>query len=182
MLSKSNMYRTNELAQHHSSTDDDDAVEANSPTGTIGIADKRDDDVAITIEDEKFAKAVRTYLSGNTDKSSKRVAKLVLMEIKKYGGRLLQTHRSGTGRSPIVGYTPLSDVDAKGSESRIVLNFFNCEGVSVLHMTHNLLFVVQELKRSCTIGKLSIDETLPIKKSRMKRMLLSTFPRREKTR
>ena len=119
MLSKSNMYRTSELAQHHSSTDDDgddDAVEANSLTGTIGIADKRDDDVAITIEDEKFAKAVRTYLSGNTDKSSKRVAKLVLMEIKKYGGRLLQTHRSGTGRSPIVGYTPLSDVDAKGSE------------------------------------------------------------------
>jgi hypothetical protein len=41
-------------------------------------------------------------------------------------------------------------------------------------MTHNLLFVVQELKRSCTIGKLIIDETLPIKKIRMKRILLST--------
>jgi hypothetical protein len=117
MLSKSNMYRTNELAQHHSSTDDDDdAIEANSPTGTIDIADKRDDDVAITIEDERFAEAVRKHLSGTADKSSKRVAKLVLMEIKKYGGRLLQPHRSGTGRSPIVGYTPLSDVDAKGSE------------------------------------------------------------------
>jgi len=181
MLSKNNMYRTSEWAQHHSSTDDDDdAVEANSPTGTIDIADKRDDDVALTMDDERFDKAVRKHLSRTTDKSSKRVAKLVLMEIKQYGGRLLQTHRSGTGRSPIVGYTSLNDVDAKGSELVLFITLLivrECPSC-----IDHLLFIVQELKRSCKVGKLIINEILPIKKIRMKRirlLALSTFLRRE---
>jgi hypothetical protein len=44
------------------------------------------------------------------------MAEKIFKRLKKYGGRLLQTHRSGTGRSPIIGYTSLSDVDAKESE------------------------------------------------------------------
>lgn len=96
--------------------DDNSDDEVDPASGNIDIPDKRDDDVALTMDDKKFAKAVRKHLSGIADKNKKRVAKLVLMEIKKYGGRLLQAHRSGTGRSPIVGYIPLNDADAQGSE------------------------------------------------------------------
>ena len=120
MLSKNNMYRSSEWAQHHSSTDDDDdAVEANSPTGTIDIADKRDDDVALTMDDEKFAKALRKLFQGKPEDSSwKSVGDTILMELKQYGGRILQVKRSNKGRffSPIIGYTSLNDVDASKSK------------------------------------------------------------------
>jgi hypothetical protein len=93
-------------------TNQKDSNEANS---TVDISKKREDDVALTMDDERFADAVRRYNQGTQD-DCRSVAEKIFKRLKKYGGRLLQTHRSGTGRSPIIGYTSLNDVDAKESE------------------------------------------------------------------
>jgi hypothetical protein len=69
----------------------------------------------ILMEDERFADAVRRYNQGTQD-DCRSVAEKIFKRLKKYGGRLLQTHRSGAGRSPIIGFTSLNDVDAKESE------------------------------------------------------------------
>ena len=82
---------------------------------TIDIAQKREDDVALTMDDERFADAVRRYNQGTQD-DCRSVAKKIFKRLKNYGGRLLQTRRSGLGRSPIIGYTSLNDADAKDSE------------------------------------------------------------------
>lgn len=89
--------------------------EADLPTGTIDIAEKREEDVALTMDDKRFADAVRRYNQG-THKDYRSVAKKSFKRLKQYGGRLLQPHRSGTGRSPIIGYTSLNDADAIESE------------------------------------------------------------------
>jgi len=81
----------------------------------MDIAQKREDDVALTMDDERFADAVRRYNQGTQD-DCRSVAEKIFKRLKKYGGRLLQTRRSGTGRSPIIGYTSLNDADAKDSE------------------------------------------------------------------
>lgn len=82
---------------------------------TIDIAQKREDDVALTMDDERFADAVRSYNQG-THEDYRSVAKKIFKRLKHYGGRLLQANRSGLGRSPIIGYTSLNDADAKDSE------------------------------------------------------------------
>ena len=109
----------------NSSNDDDDDDdddnsddEVDSTSGTIGISDKRDDDVALTMDDEKFAKAVRKFFQGKPEDSSwKRLGDTILMELKQYGGRILHPVRSSPGGfSPIIGYALLNDVDASKSK------------------------------------------------------------------
>ena len=99
----------------NSSNDGDDDADADdevdSTSGNIDIPDKRDDDVTLTMDDEKFAKAVRKLFQGKPEDSSwKSVGDTILMELKQYGGRILQLVRS----SP--GYTSLNDVDASKSK------------------------------------------------------------------
>lgn len=106
----------------NSSNDGDDDADADdevdSTSGNIDIPDKRDDDVALTMDDEKFAKAVRKLFQGKPENSSwKSVGDTILMELKQYGGRILQLVRSSpSGFSPIIGYTSLNDVDASKSK------------------------------------------------------------------
>jgi hypothetical protein len=98
--------------------DDNSDDEFNSTSGTISIPDKRDNDVALTMDDEKFAKAVRKLFQGKPEDSSwKRLGGTILMELKQYGGRILQLVRSSPGGfSPIIGYASLNDVDASKSK------------------------------------------------------------------
>ena len=98
--------------------DDNSDDEVDSTSGTIGIPDKRDDDVALTMDDEKFAKAVRKLFKGKPEDSSwKRLGDTILMELKQYGGRILHPVRSSPGGfSPIIGYALLNDVDASKSK------------------------------------------------------------------
>ena len=103
-------------------TNQKDSNEANSPVGTVDISKKRDDDVALTMDDERFADAVRSFNQG-THEDYRSVAKKIFKRLKHYGGRLLQANRSGLGRSPIIGYTSLNDVDAKDSEFVCRLSF-----------------------------------------------------------
>jgi hypothetical protein len=102
-------------SKQKNATDENDSDEDGMDSRTIDIAQKREDDVALTMEDERFADAVRRYNQGTQD-DCRSVAEKIFKRLKKYGGRLLQTHRSGAGRSPIIGFTSLNDVDAKESE------------------------------------------------------------------
>jgi len=93
------------------------AIDENPHTGSISIAQKKDNDVALAFEDIRFEGAVRRHVRGLEGKVYYHsVANRVLRELKEFGGRILRPHRKSRGLSPITAYTPMSDDDAKESE------------------------------------------------------------------
>jgi hypothetical protein len=114
---KSGDERPSKKQKNSRSTTGATAIDENPPAGSISIAQKKDNDVALTFEDKRFDDVVRRHvpsLLGEGHYHS--VAKIVLKELKEFRGRVLRPLRKGRGLSPITAYTPMSDDDAKESE------------------------------------------------------------------
>ena len=100
------------------------AIDENPPTGSISIAQKKCNDVALAFEDKRFDAAVRRHVRGLEGKVYYHsVANRVLRELKEFGGRILRPHRKSRGMSPITAYTTMSDDDAKESEFVFVIRY-----------------------------------------------------------
>jgi hypothetical protein len=100
------------------------AIDENPPTGSISIAQKKFNDVALAFEDKRFEAAVRRHVRGLEGKVYYHsVANRVLRELKEFGGRILRPHRKSRGMSPITAYTTMRDDDAKESEFVFVIRY-----------------------------------------------------------